>query len=244
LTKFLEETEKGSHGDHWASVFGFDDLIEKKVYESFDDLELEKIIKRDTRIYRAKYGLLSGLGIEVDEKIITFYPSLDSSKNIPVTVKSILEWKHSYKKEAQIIGSGRDEFALNFFATDYAENREKYIKGGVLNIALVGFAYIIDSDEIQDVDYTIFSKEFCVYLPSSTLDTGYDFDFIGQVVDDSKNVKYNKEEMLFFDVKLINNDEFSFILPMVVNPKNMRVDSIKKGDMISGCFWLQGRISE
>jgi len=106
---------------------------------------------------------------------------------------------------------------------------------------LAGFAYVIDSGKFDEEYDDLFSSEFCTYLPASDIYTGCDFDFIGRVIE-YKSLKYQKEKMLLLDVELINGDELSFILPMVVNQRNIRIDSVKKGSFISGRFWLQGKI--
>ena len=239
----INETYKGSHGDHWSAIYGFNeqDNMEGKINEVFDDLEHELKISKDLHKHRAKYGMLSALGIQSDETLITLYPALFPSKNLPVTIKSILEWAHSNGNEAQIIGGGRDTFALNFFAIDYVDKKKKYKKGGEINVSLAGLAYVIDKHDPAEM--TDFSDDFCTYLPSPDLQTGYDYDFIGKVLSVNK-IKFKDESLILLEVQLINDSENPnmFTLPIVANPKNMRIQTPAVNDMISGCFWLQGRI--
>ncbi len=239
----VKQTQEGSHGDHWHAIYGFSeqDNLEDNINDIFNDLQHETKISRDLHIYRAKYGTLSALGIQSNETLITLFPSLYSSKILPINIKSIVEWSHSNNCEAQVLGSGRNTFALNFFATDYAEKSKKYKKGGEINISLAGFAYVIDKHDPSDMQN--FSDDFCAYLPNSNMQAGYDYDFIGKVKDVS-NIKFKNETLSLLDVQLINDSDNPnmFILPVVANPKNMRISTPDIGDMISGCFWLQGRI--
>ncbi len=124
--------------------------MEKKVYEAIKELKFKKRVNQNISIFETKYGVLSNVAVEVNERVVTFFPLLSTTKSVPVEIKSVLEWTHSDKIEAQILGSGREKFALNFFATDYAENREKYLKDTILNIALAGFAYVIDSGKFDE----------------------------------------------------------------------------------------------
>jgi len=243
----ITDTYDGSHVDHWCSVFGFGDQdhMESQVRSLADGLNYDKKIDKNTHIYRNKFGMASSIGIQSDDTIITLFPAISTSKPIPVHIKSILEWAHSDRKEAQVLGSGRDEFYLDFFVVDYCENKKKYHQNDVINIALAGFAYVIDSyepDNEGDDGSKILHPELCTYLPSPERGQISEFDFIGKVLS-SGSIKFMHEELLIFDVKLINNEEnpHFFSLPIAVNPKNMRVKDVSVGDMITGCFWLQGR---
>jgi len=240
----IEKTAEVTHGDHWRAMYGFSDDMEKSVEDSFDDLEFQEEINSNLIIYKASYGKIENIAIADTEGLITFFPKLTSKKVISVDIDTIVEWTPTDGLEANIKGRAKGGFGFGFFATDYAKNRKLYKKGGTQNIALSAFAYVIDSSNIseqEEINGITFAKDFCGYFPSQQLDTGYDFDFIGQVLS-VETIDYRDEKFYLIDVKLINTDELSFVIPMAVNVKNMRIDKIEVGDSISGAFWLQGEI--
>lgn len=244
----IKKTSEGSHGDHWNAIFGFgnDLYMQSEVKELFNTLKNNQKINSSTEIYTSNYQSMRNICVVYKGETITFFPAHMSKKSIPITLKSIVEWEHINNMEAFIEGNGKDTFMASFFAIDYAENKKKYKKGGTLNIALAGLAYVIDKNEKDAEDDEMpFSDDFCTYVPSQELITGYDYDFIGKVLS-VKPLGFKNEKLFILNVQLISNpdDPNMFNLPIIVNPKNMRIDVPEMGDMISGCFWMHGRIVE
>jgi len=240
----IEKTAEVTHGDHWRAMYGFLDDMEQRVEESFNDLEFQEEISDSLALYKASYGKIEHIGIADTEGLLTFFPKFTGKKVIPIEIDTIVEWTPTDGLEAHIKGGAEDGFALGFFATDYAKNRELYKKGGTQNIALSAFAYVIDKGNMSEQNESeglVFAEDFCGYFPSQELDTGYDFDFVGKVLS-LETIDYRDEKFYLMDVKLINNGELGFVVSMAVNVKNIRVDKIEVGDSISGAFWLQGEI--
>ena len=240
----IEKTAKVSHGDHWGAMYGFSEDTEHKVNESFDELELQEVLSDNLALYHSSYGQIENIAIVKDRELLTLFPQLLTKKTLPITLKSIVEWTPTDGLEAHIKGSGRDTFGLGFFATDYAKNREIYKKGGTLEIALSAFAYVVEKGGISDSNESsevLFAEDFCGYFPSQEIDDGYGFEFIGKLLS-IETMNYRDEKFYIMEVKLINDNELEFILPMAVNVKNVRDEKIEVGDSISGVFWLQGRI--
>jgi len=241
----VQTTHEGFHGDHWGGIFGFDDqdYTASQVESIAHKLAYEKKIDRHTLIHKKKFGIASATGIQYEDELITMFPALLPSKSLPVTIKSVIEWMHSDGKEAQILAGGRDTFYLDFFATDYCENKKKYLSGGEVKVSLAGIAYVIDEHEPDNDPASPISPELCTYMPSPDRGQSSEFDFIGKVLSLGK-IRFGAEEIQIIEVKLINDSENPdmFSLPLFVNPKNMRISNLSEGDMISGCFWLQGRI--
>jgi len=244
----VKKIDEGSHGDHWNAIFGFDNemYMQSEVKDLFNTLKNNEKVDYVTTIHTSNYQSMRNICIEYKGEVITFFPAHISKKSIPFTLKSIVEWEHINSLEAYIEGNGKDTFMASFFAIDYAENKKKYKQGGTLNIALAGLAYVIDSNEedLED-EYDLFTEELCTYVPSQDLSTGYDYDFIGKVLS-IKHLGFKNEKLYLLNVQLISNPDDSdmFNLPIIVNPKNMRIDLPSVGDMISGCFWMHGRIVE
>jgi len=156
-----------------------------------------------------------------------------------VRIAEIIEWEHVDGIEAQIIGAGRDAFALNFFGTDYMENREVYKKGGTLNISLTGFVYVIQ--EMKELPAN-WSSDFTSYMPNQQFSCGYEYDFVADVIS-VKPVSLEDDDGYLLDLKLITNPDKNFFnLEAFVNRENMRMGDLKVGQKVAGCFWLQGRL--
>ena len=244
----VERIEDGvSHGDHWDAMYGFADDTHDKIEQSFQDLILVKELESNLSLYRADYGVVSHVALVKDEGLVTLFPSLPTDRAVPFGINKIVEWEVTDGLEAHIEGSGRETFGLGFFATDYVENYELYKKGELSEVALSAFAYVLDRSSLgeegnsSDESELLFASNFCGYFPSSELNTGFDYDFVGIVL--SLNYfDYQDEKFALLDVQLIQDEELNFVLPMAVNLKNMREKDIKVGDSITGAFWLQGKI--
>jgi len=244
----VHKSSDGSHGDHWSAVFGFDDFKGNtgNALSIFVNTHKTAVFKKKITDcfaqYRKDYGNLSFVDIrDTSNQTCTWFPALYSNRTIPVTVGEIVEWEHVDCNEAQIIGKGRDTFGLNFFATDYLENRDVYKKGGTLNISLTGFIYVIHEMKELPKECT---PDFVAYMPNQKFfSCGYEYDFIADVIS-SEQIIVEEEEGYILDMKLINqtdNDSF-FNMEAFVNKKNMRLENINIGQKVTGCFWLQGRL--
>jgi len=205
----ITQTRDGSHGDHWGALLGFDESIDLGacVDELIDDLKVQSSLRNINKL-RAKYGNSSAIGVQVGDSLVTLFPALYSAKRLPVVIKEITEWEHVDGIEAELLGLGRETFAINFFATDYLENSKKYKKGGERQISLTGVAYVID--EASELP-SEFSAEYCSYMPSSQTDSDCDYDFIGKILS-IRNIKIKNHELCELEVKTHNVLTIKFLL--------------------------------
>ncbi len=176
-----------------------------------------------------------------DNKIYLGFPFLDTKFTTPFLIKEVLEWNHVENREAQIKGGGHKLFALNFYATDYILNAEKYKSKKEITVNLAGLAYVLDK---ADDSHENFSKDFTGYIPNQEDISLYDF--IGEALEVTK---VNKPNISGYIVKVAlvksqNNNEILFAPELFINEENMRIESIKKGDRITGAFWLHGCIAK
>ena len=233
----VSKTDEGSHGNHWQGIFGFDDDTDLQdcVNSMWGDVGIEKEIDRMHATVRAKYGVFSLLGIQVGDQIATLFPALYSTKSIPLDIMEIWEWEHVEGIEAQVMGVYKDTLQIIFFATDYLQNKKKYLKGGCLDISPSGIAYSVDSQ--ADLPER-FSADFCTFIPNSQTPIDDDYDFVSNVLSMS-DVKLKGEDLKHLEIRLYNGSSRSetAILPVITNAKNLDV-----GDKVSGCLWMQGRI--
>ena len=152
----------------------------------------------------------------------------------------IWEWEHVDGIEAQVIGVFKDTLQIIFFATDYLENKKKYLKGGSLNISPTGIAYSVDSQaDLPDR----FSADFCTFIPNSQTSIDDDYDFVSNVLSIS-DVKLKGENLKHLEIRLYNGSNRSGTanLPVITNAKNILCRGLDVGDKVSGSLWMQGRI--
>lgn len=237
----VTKTSIGAHGDHWKTVLGSENACWQEILlQEIDQADQLGQPRPDmTRIQRA-HGRLSFLGVLDHNDFCTLYPVLMTLRAVPVTIKGIIEWKHVRGVEAQIMGSGRDTFGLNFFATDYLEQADRYRTGGVLMVSLAGLAYVVQESPV--LSPTEYSDEFCAYLPYEGSECS-DYTFIGQIIS-VNDLTVCGEDCCILDVRLINDadDDAFFNLELLVNARHVTT-SLAIGKRVSGTFWLQGRLA-
>lgn len=238
----VSSKEAGAHGDHWHAILGYHKVVqlEPHIHDFISELNVGARLN-DLVTHAAQYENLDVVGVQQGEYLATLFPVVKSQRTIPVEIKEVIEWDHVDGVEAQIVGVGKDTYSLNFFATDYTENKELYKQGGTLDIAMAGLAYVIDSAASMPENV---ADNFCAYLPNSDMPTGMDYDFIGEVLSVSESTLKN-EELVHLEIRLINDQAAPdlFNLPIVTNKNNLRCEGIQVGDRLSGCFWLQGAVA-
>ncbi len=202
--------------------------------------------------WNAIFGLTNNESNQQDIKVLSndlkdIFSKTVTTENIPVRLKTVVELTHLDNKEkvfteAVVLGAGRDDFMVDFFAMDYVENKKLYKKAGTHNIALGGLSYLIDKIDDGDRD-DLFAPDMCMYLPTQDKKFDRSFDFIGKVLS-IEELDFKNEKLFVYKIQLISHfdDSNMFNLPIVVNPKNIYIENIDIGDMISGSFWMQGTI--
>lgn len=243
----LNKINYGSHGNHWDAFFGFEKLKKDQstLFDLAETVLKNKKIKKINQKYSTTHLKTGALGTKMiidSKKMTSFFPTLESEKAVPFETKSINEWSHVNGIEAQVLGAGRETFGLNFFATDYLENKNVYQKNKHLKIHLSAIAYVVQ--EVEKLPDN-FSEKFVSYMPNQKTGDHSDYDFIGEIID-FKECVYGDVSGFILTTKLIHNEEVEdfFSLDIFVNRQELKVKKLEKGMKISGCFWLQGRVSE
>lgn len=187
--------------------------------------------------------------IHTGENIPSAFPYLKTNYQLTFKTKEIIEWSHIDNLEAEIYGAGRDTFALGFFATDYALNKEIYKTQEDVEVRVSAIVLTMeeaDLSEDSNSEGPKFAKGFATYMPNNDLPGISYYDFIGELIDFEEMIVIPdpKVEGYVMKVKLINheNPEF-FTVDMFVNKSNMSIAEIKKGMSVSGAIWMQGEIS-
>jgi hypothetical protein len=250
----VTKVTEGDLHNTWCGIFGFEylrnggggdrlmneyaaTLIEpdKKLHGQF------QIATRDQDCFYYK-GITSG------GKAVSLIPVIKTAERIPVRNKTIEEWGHVQNAEAIISGNGRETFGVTYFATDYAENREKYRNTPTLEMHLAGILFVLDKrGPDDDSKEHKLSDDFAGYMPNNDLAALGCFDFIGVLEDFTEVLPGGVAELAGFmmRVRLINNPDIPdfFTIDMFVNKTNMRFSDPEKGMKITGMFQLQGYIA-
>lgn len=241
----ITSINSGSHGDHWSGMFGFETISKSKdpiinaLNGNIQSTEIKKA--GDDSIIASEYkepGVI--VLVNSNKEIFSGFPFLESKTKITFSMGELIEWSHIGGKEGQIHGGGNKSFALTFYATDYLENKSKYLSEKEIMVCLSGFIYVLDVPAELPSN---FSEDFTTYMPNQTANDV--FDFIANVLD-VKQVKLPTIEGYLLKLGMVNDekDKYQFILETFVNKENMRIPTVKVGDKVSGAFWLQGSIAE
>lgn len=250
----VSTTDNGSHGDNMGSLMGFEMMGQedgnKFIMEALNKASQEKPIG-ESEHFELKEASISDnphlkLRLITDKKnVISAFPYLNTTYTLPWSTKEIIEWSHMNNAESEIRGGGRDTFGLDFFPTDYVNNRKKYHAQKNCSMHVSAFALVVDS-EGQSEGNSEFSPDFVAYMPSSRLSRQTYYDFIGKVLSFEEVKLVNHSKGYIARVKLINDDEDPdfFTVDMFVHESNMRIPELKSGMKISGLAWMQGEMVE
>jgi len=254
----VSEIDNGSHGDNIGGLLGFNSLNSdtgKEFINEYVAITMMKEAELRTSNYElrsisllAPESKLDNLRLRVlsdNKNVLSVYPYLKTKYKIPFSSKEIIEWKHMNNCEAEIKGGGRNTFGFDFFATDYAINKIKYLQNKKFELNVSAIALVIDESKIDTNTEVKFSEDFVSYIPSSNLPRQTYYDFIGKVIDYTEVKLNNFNQGYIAKVKLINDDSDPnfFTIDMFINKENMKISTLKKDMKITGLLWFQGEIA-
>ena len=237
----------------WCGVFGFESYRKSDgsniIAQYFALVKTQglKSQKNNLSFSEIEFQDLNFKAISQNENPITMFPVVKTDFSLDFETKEIVEWENVANLEAIISGRGRDTFGLWYFATDYAENKERYFSQKHININLSGIIFVLDIHEEDPNSEIKYSEDFTMYMPNNDLPNYACFDFIGQLEDyrESNFGENATRKNYLLEVRLITHSEMKdfFTIPMFVTQENMRFSELKKGMKLTGMFQLQGRIS-
>lgn len=253
----IKKVNNGSVGNMWSGIFGFERLQGAgrntlTEYAAFTMSQtpgknINDLIISDLKYFQVIFRFIQ----KKDKSFTTFFPVVTNFEFIGAENKLIAEWANVGGLEAVINGVGNDTFAINYFATDYAENKIIYHSNPKLNIALSGIllhlAVATTEEQKLDLDdYTVFSKDLTMYLPHKELGEFGVYDFIG-ILEDFFGIHLLENGSIsgyMLKIRLINEHlgEESFSIQMFVNKDNSEIEDYQIGMKLEGIFQMQGAI--
>lgn len=228
----------------WSGIFGFESYSKPNGSQALKEhfalaMYKGKSFKKDNiKISQLEYQDVILKGVSFSEKAVTILPVVKTDKIIAVENIEIDEWENVENLEAIVSGNGEDTFGVWYFATDYAENRSRYLTEKKLNIKLSGIAFVLDTH----------NEDFTGYMPSLDLPNFGCFDFIGLLTDykPTSLLESNSQKGYILTVRLFYLPEIGDYLSIdiFVTQENMRFKELTKGMKISGKFQMQGQIAD
>lgn len=244
----VEDVNKGSHGDHWVTLFGMGYDHQLLIDTIVEVSEKGREIYKDKNHVIYSQGQNDSVNVNVTTsssgKILSAFPVSSIVSNLEMTVKKIYPWVHVNKEEAVIkAGDKKIGFAVEFFATDYLQNKSKYHSQTEQKIALTSLIYFIQKTDIEKINENSkaqISDDYVGFIPDTKGGQG-DYTFIGNIEDYKEN-----EDHYVLDLAVIDDQNgVKFVLKSYLSKNNIPENLIiEKGLKISGEFWLQGRIVE
>lgn len=234
----------------WSGIFGHENFQTKDYGQYLTNVLMQSTVSDPSDEGKSKTEFEDVRFKTVfTEELSTIIPEVKTDYTLDFETRSIREWENALNLQAIVAGPARNTFGIWFFATDYAENRNKYLTQPHLNVNISGIVLILDVHQSFDLpEGASVSEDFTTYAPSNDVPNYACFDFIGQLVD------FKETELLddgsikgyILKLKLITNEEREdyFTIDAFVNKENMKFETPVKGMKVAGALQLQGKIVE
>jgi len=254
---FIKKANTLNLNNTWCGIFGFDSYRNQNGSQTLTQyfnmaLDEGKITNTNhLTISKLEYADVTLKAITINGKPKTILPVINTDYIIDVENKEICEWENTENLEAIIKGKGKNTFGLSYFATDYAENREKYLSQKEHKIKISGIAFVLDSSDINNAitDEEIkYSEDFTGFMPNTDLLNYACFDFIGQLeaIKETFLLENNSLKGYVMKIKLINNPDIKdfFTIDIFVTSENCNIKEWTIGMKLTGMVQMQGQIAE
>ncbi|MFZ4930302.1 hypothetical protein [Chryseobacterium sp. Mn2064] len=234
----------------WSGIFGHQNFQTKDYGQYLTNVLMQSTVsdplgesKSKTEFEDVRFKTI------ITDELSTIIPEVKTDYTLDFETRSIREWENALNLQAIVAGPARDTFGVWFFATDYAENRNKYLTQTHFNINISGIVFILDVHESFDLpDGTKISEDFTTYAPSNEVPNYACFDFIAQLVDfkETELLEDGSVKGYILKLKLITHEEREdyFTVDAFVNKENIRFETLTKGMKVAGALQLQGKMAE
>lgn len=192
---------------------------------------------------------------------LTLYPCHHGTKHM-MTIRKVFEWENHVEA---IVWAEMEELSLAFFATDYYENKQRYIPGNKMEIELAASAYSIEEGKkeltLSELGAEIFRRDMGlekeydengnlipITLNCENLVSYFDSD--KSCPDDADFISPVTEVE---EVSLLGNDYIKVVISICHEPEDTFIPvyykkemfpNVEKGMPVQGRLWMQGKISK
>ena len=248
----VRENHEGSHGDHWAALFGVNEwyrnIVPKGIQGRYGEILVAvRYVGVKTLDGQSKYTVTkhreNNIELKLVEKgkdVITFYPSIKTELIIESEIIEVVKWMHSEATEAQLLIRCKETFLLYVFATDYLENEKHYLNSGKLNMKISAMALTIQDPPVN----SNLADDFIGYSINKELMKYSIFDYIGKIKSIEKVEYLGMVKGEIVELQLIekNGSRDYFNINLYINKENMHINEYKIGDRIAGLMWVHAEI--
>lgn len=236
-------SRKGSHGDHWYTLYAHNTPIDDIMRDTMQKLEASPkvVINKTTTIFNDA----AIRAIQYKNTIISGFPHWKGTHYEQVETKLITEWSHAKRLEAVVtvihptVGN-----RLDFFATDYAFHSETYKSQKNISVNIVGLAYFLESVDMTAMNtegMPPFSANFCGYVPSDTQD---EIEFIGRVLEVREHNLGNISGYIATICPVLDEQSNpAMTLDIFVAKSNLRTE-LNINQHVTGLVWLIGTLEK
>lgn len=253
---FGKAKKSGGHGNHWDTAFketdperkGLKDLVTEsakgRLVKSFQFNG--KTLKGELAFFEKDFGDLTVSTIALNGGIGTSFPSFRAKLSHAAIVKSVEEWANEVEGQVsvKVFDAG-----LDFFATDYALNRERYAVGKELNVSLAALAYGLRVGSIASSEASggrKFDENFTGTFPAGIVFKGKGFDIddyqVYGIAEEVRKASFAGQDALILKAKIAGDKAWKLVIEIGVLAKNIEGAPPKKGDKITALIWMTGRI--
>lgn len=165
------------------------------------------------------------------------FPYLRTESILPFQSKKILEWDNDDPFEAELEGICHGQYALSFFATDYAVKKETYKLKQDINIRLSAFLFSITESAPN--------KDNPGYKTNNKYGASSYFSFEGEVLSIKGANVSNVTIGGIFTLKIAGNSMANdLVVDAYATNVNVLGEKVKKGMQVKGTLWFQGEIAD
>ncbi len=236
--------DTGSHGDHWAGIFGFERFFGndglQNIVTELVAYALKQYENTPSDIYNIPLAQdLYATVVLQGGAFRNAFPLVISERVIPTVTQAVEEWIHTGNVEAQILAEGADTYLLDYFATDYLARKQSYHTDVAQNIILSGILY----NATKAVNIEGFREDFTGFIPHPEYPGASLYQFRGLITDVRKCANPNLQiDGYILTLKIADNGgENDLFVDAFLSFDNIQTDTVAKGNHISGVLWLQGR---
>lgn len=225
------KTDKGSHSSHWYAIFGEKTnglIIMDRIHKSLERGEQKKIDDIVTITDSLVRSVIK------NEALLTSFPVFKGLNYHKIETQKITEWSHIKCLEAIISAKHPCGGAINFFATDYAINKNLYKNTKDIYVNISCLIYKLESFDINEYNKKSdmkFDDNFCGYFPGDLAD---EIQFVGRIKSFNKhNLAEIKGYLLTLEITT------DFLVEMFIAEANLNIN-LEDNKHIYGYGWIQG----
>lgn len=181
--------------------------------------------------------------VSINAERVAVYPYLNTKSKIHFYTHQIVEWENGEPiVEAEIEGSINQDLLLNFFATDYAVNKQIYQSQSSIEVRLSALVLELFKSDKDTNDINQQPKG--IWINRNYNSKSY-FSFEGVILEINSASIDALTLSCIMKLKLGkgNRPGTDLVIDAYVTNNNIKADKIQTGMLVQGILWFQGEIA-